>query len=158
MNWLRLLAVGLLVAGFALADDKKADDKAAKAELKKLEGAWKASSAEMAGKKLTPGQVGMEKVRVKGGKMTFFTGEKEKEVMTVEITVDPSKKPKHMEWVKGKASLPCIYELKGDELKICFPLLPSKKEKAKVDIKRPEKLETTKDKPVGLIVLKREKP
>jgi uncharacterized protein (TIGR03067 family) len=164
MNWTRLLAVGLLVAGVAVAQDKKADDKAVKAELKKLEGTWKATSAEMSGQAFTPKDVGMEKVRIKGTKLTFITRVKgkdkeaatDKEVATFEITIAPAKKPKHMDWVKDKKSitLPCIYELKGDELRLCFPLLPGKEEKVKIE--RPEKLET-KDKPVGLLVLKREK-
>ena len=154
MRSISLLAAALLMAAAALAEDKKADDKAVKAEMKKLEGAWKTSSAEMGGKEFKPADIGMEKVRIKGSKLTFLT--KDKEVATFEITIDPSKKPKHMEWVKSKKAdpLPCIYELKGDELKLCFPLLP--KEKAKVEIKRPEGFET-KDKPVGLIVLKRQK-
>jgi uncharacterized protein (TIGR03067 family) len=156
MNGIRLLAVTLLLAGISLAEDKKPDDKVVKQELKKLEGAWKAISAEMGGKAVTPTSVGMDKVRIKGNKMTFFA--EDKEVATLEIKVVPSKKPKHMDWIKDRKykPLPCLYELKGDELRICFPLLPKKGSKTKVDVKRPEGFQT-KDRPLGLIVLKREK-
>jgi len=65
MNRTRRLAVALLLAGVAVARDRKADDKAAKAELKKPEGSWKASSAEMGGQELKPGAI--ERVRSEGG-------------------------------------------------------------------------------------------
>lgn len=156
MNWTRMLVVALLVAGVAVAQGKKADDKAVKEEMKKLEGTWTATATEMSGKAFKPKETGMEQVRIKGGQMTFLAGGKE--VAKFEISVDPSKKPKQMNWVKDRRlqSLPCIYELKGDELKICFPLLPGKDTKVKVEIKRPEGMET-KGKPAGLIVLKRGK-
>lgn len=156
MNGVRMIAVALLVASVAVADDKKSAETAAKEELTKLEGTWQATAAEMAGRPYKPKETGMEKVRIKGTKMTFLAGDKE--VATFEISVVPSKGPKHMDWVKDRklAPLPCIYELKGDELKICFPLLSGKGEKFKIEFKRPEKFET-KGLPVGMIVLKREK-
>jgi uncharacterized protein (TIGR03067 family) len=157
MNWIRLLTVTLLLIGAAPAEDRKSDDKAVKEELKKLQGTWKATSAEMGGKAFTGKAIGMEKARFKGNKMTFLAGEKE--VGTFEIKLAPSKEPKQMDWVKDKkyAPLPCIYELKDDELRICFPLLPKKGEKVKFELRRPASFET-KDKPFGLVVLKREKP
>src|SRR5262249_6032244 len=140
----------------ALAEDRNADDKAVKEELKKLEGTWKVASAEMGGKAAKPTSIGMDTVRIKGNKMRFFA--EDKEVATFEIKVVPSKKPKHMDWIKDRKynPLPCVYEMKGDELRICFPLLPKKGSKTKVDVKRPEGFQT-KDRPLGLVVLKREK-
>lgn len=156
MSSMRVFAAVLLVAGAALAEDKKADDKAGKAELKKLEGTWKGTAGSIGGKELKPGDVGMDTAEIKGTRLTFRL--KDREVASFKITIRPAKKPKHMDWIKDKKSipLPCIYELKGDELKICFPMLPVKGAKVKLEIKRPEKFET-KDGPFGLIVMKRQK-
>lgn len=128
----------------------------AKDELKKLEGAWKVSSAEIDGKAFDAKQFGMDSLRISDGKLAFFEGAKE--IRSFTSTVDPSKKPKAMDLVKDKESmpLPCIYALNGDELKICMPLLPKKGSGAPVEIKRPASFDT-KGIPVLTMVLKREK-
>jgi uncharacterized protein (TIGR03067 family) len=128
--------------------------KAAKEEMAKLQGTWKVVAAQMAGKEILPR--GIAQVVVKGDRMALRADGKE--VKAWSITVDPSRKPKAMDWIMGeeKAPLPAIYSLEGDDLRICFPLLPTKGQKAKVKITRPESFET-KDKPFGLFVLKREK-
>jgi uncharacterized protein (TIGR03067 family) len=144
-----LLAVCALLPGVAvLADEPKGENK-------KLEGTWKVVSAEVAGMKATPKEFGMEEVVVKDDKLTFRN--QGKEVMVFQFTTDPTKKPKAMEWIKpgDKSTLPAIYALEGDELKICTPLVP-KDRKPGDTLKRPEGFDT-KDQPLMLLVLKREK-
>jgi len=101
-----------------------ADD--AKDEIKKLEGAWKVASAEADGKPFEVKNLGMSQMVVRDGKLIFRN--EAKELMSFTFTVDPAKKPKHMDWKKeGEPNpLPTIYALDGDELKLCFPLLPRK--------------------------------
>ena len=127
-------------------------------EVKHLEGSWKTVSANFMGKPQTAKEAGMEGLGFAGDKFTVKTpggGDGP----TFSFTVDPSQKPKAMDWIKDKdkPSLPCIYSLDGDDLKICFPLLPSEKPKDGFMVKRPESFDP-KDKPEGLITAKRVKP
>jgi uncharacterized protein (TIGR03067 family) len=140
-----LLAVPLV----AVADD-------ARDEIKKLEGAWKVASAEIDGNSADGKKFGITGLIISGGKLNFQNDGKD--VMAFMFTVDPTKKPKAMDWVKDKNSitLPTIYSLEGDELKMCMPLLPKKGSGEKVDVKRPENFDT-KGKPVLTLTLKREK-
>jgi uncharacterized protein (TIGR03067 family) len=144
-----LLALGVLPAG-----DAQPVSKAAKEEMAKLQGTWKVISWQAAGKDIPFGE--RVQVVVKGDTMALVADGKQAKAWT--FSVDPSRKPKAMDWVIGeeKAPIPAIYALEGDDLRICFPLLPKKGQKTEVKITRPESFET-KDKPFGLFVLKREK-
>jgi uncharacterized protein (TIGR03067 family) len=144
----------LLVLGVLSAGDAQPGTKATKEEMAKLQGTWKIVAAQAAGKELPVGEG--TRLVVNRDAMALKQGGKELAAWT--FTVDPSRKPRAMDWIMGeeKASLPAIYSLEGDDLRICFPLLPTKGQKTKVKITRPESFET-KDKPLGLFVLKREK-
>ena len=75
----------------------------------------------------------------------------------VKFRIDPAQKPATLDLIdKGdpKKIVPLIYELKGDELKIVFPLVQAGKGETP---KRPDGFQT-KDKPLALITAKREKP
>lgn len=137
------LAAGCLIAVTATADDK---------DLAKLDGTWAIQSVEVGGTKFPdealknfPGPL-----TIKGGKWTLKAGEQQQ---TGTFTADAGKKPAQMD-VKptdgpnaGK-TLPAIYQLDGDTLKVCYA--PPEKE-------RPTAFDT-KDKPgYALIVYKREK-
>lgn len=78
--------------------------------------------------------------------------------MSFNFTVDPTKRPTAMDWQKDKESitLPTIYELDGNDLKLCFPVLPKKGSGTKLDIKRPNSFDT-RGKPIMFLTLKREK-
>ena len=145
-----LLGVGLLGAG-----DAQPGTKAAKEEMAKLQGTWKVVAAQMAGKDFPD----FKKLQLVINRDTMALKASGMDVKSWTFTVDPSRKPKAMDWIMGeeKASLPAIYSLEGDDLRICFPLLPKKGQKAEFKLTRPESFET-KDKPFGLFVLKREKP
>lgn len=128
----------------------------AKEELKKLQGRWQVASAEIDGNLADGKKFGITGLIVTDAKLQFQNDGKD--VMSFAFTADPSKKPKAMDWVKDKNSitLPTIYSLEGDELKLCMPLLPKKGSGDMVEIKRPESFDT-KGNPVLTIVLKREK-
>ncbi len=106
--------IGSLVAGGA-------DEAAVKKDLAALKGTWIIVSAERDGKNVTDTGViltfdGIGKAAVKKGSQLLFAGA---------IKIDPTKKPKTLDAtqesdgdLKGK-TLPGIYELDGDTLKIC---------------------------------------
>lgn len=151
MKW----AIAFLVACLLVSAAQSGDD--AQAELRKLEGAWHVVSFEWAGMKADPFKGGPEKAVIKGGKATFFTGGKEIPHLTdLKLILDPKKKPKAVDLVRGeKESLPCIYEVTADELKIAMPYVP-KDRKPGENLPRPESFDT-KDKPFMVLTAKRSK-
>jgi uncharacterized protein (TIGR03067 family) len=121
---MRWTAFGL-VALLALAGVARPGGEATKNDLKRMEGTWTVVAHETDGKKLTEEDAkGVEvKLVVKDGKYTiYFNGKKG---ITGKLKLDASKNPKQIAAVaeegpyKGKAMLG-IYELKGDEMRVCF--------------------------------------
>lgn len=131
-----LLAVGVLLGANAKEDAGK--------ELKKLEGTWKVTAGAVAGKPLDENDFKGDSMVIKGNKLSL-TSEGKKDTADFTFTIDPSKKPNHIDMtdVKMKKTVPCIYALEGDELKLCIPLTPPGKSEAP---KRPESFDG-KDKP-----------
>lgn len=114
----RVLAMLILVAGATktgLADETAA--------IKELNGEWSAVSMEVGGMPLPETFVKSVKLVNTDGEYLVKAGKDDKGT----VSVDPSKKPKTMTIKgtegpnKGKTML-CIYELNGDELKICYDL------------------------------------
>jgi uncharacterized protein (TIGR03067 family) len=113
------LAAGVLIAADAPRDASP------KKELKKLQGTWILVSAERDGKKLAEDVVKKTKITFKSDTFVFpdasGIGTSQKGI----IKVDPSKTPKWMDTkatndaAKGELSL-CIYEIAGDDYKVCF--------------------------------------
>jgi uncharacterized protein (TIGR03067 family) len=101
----------------ALAADSKAD-------LKAMQGAWRPSSGESAGKALTFESLKPIRLVIVDDKYTVTTGEIPDHGT---LKIDATKNPKTMDIVsidganKGKKFL-AIYELSGDTLKICYDL------------------------------------
>jgi uncharacterized protein (TIGR03067 family) len=114
MRALMIVAVGLLVA----ADDPKEE---AKKELEKLKGTWQITAAEREGQKTD--DLNKSKLVVTGD--TFTVEENGKELFKGSVKLDPSKKPKTIDWMimdgdgKGKTALG-IYTLDGDNLQLCW--------------------------------------
>jgi uncharacterized protein (TIGR03067 family) len=112
------LAAGVLVAAEAPKED------AGKKDLKAMQGTWEAVSHEEDGRKATEEERKKAQVRlvVKGDEYTISFGKTVGGKGTLKL--DPGKKPKQIDVVlgdgpfKGKAMLG-IYELKGDELRVC---------------------------------------
>jgi uncharacterized protein (TIGR03067 family) len=155
--------VSLFGVGLLPADGKQPADNATKEEIKRLKGTWEVVAIERAGENVTGKDLELDQIIFKGDKMTAKL--KGKTVITLGFSVDPSKKPKAMDWInhlqKGSSPLRGIYNLKDGpkdsvELRLCFPLLPRKGTKA---AKRPERPKSfkTKGKPLMLIVAQREK-
>jgi uncharacterized protein (TIGR03067 family) len=111
MHW-QLLTVALIVA--APAPEKKDEEK--------LQGTWILVSSEQGGR-ATPDNVAKTmKMTVKGDQITINSDTTE-EKMTFKL--DPTKKPKTVDFLVKKGGMddvavPGIYELKDDELKICY--------------------------------------
>jgi uncharacterized protein (TIGR03067 family) len=122
---LRLLTtavVGLALCAFfstrAVAEDESEKD------LKKMAGDWIPVSMELNGKKQPEELLKSIKLTIKGDKYNTVVG-KEKDEGTLKL--DATKEPREMDITtsvgenRGKA-IPCIYEIKGDELRVCYGL------------------------------------
>jgi uncharacterized protein (TIGR03067 family) len=124
-----------------------------KDEAKKLEGDWKVVSADSGGR-VSDKTPGPQQVVIRGDQITLKM--KNGEGPTFRFTVDPSQKPKAMDWLKKDGSgIGGIYELDGDDLKICFPLVPSERKDGE-RLKRPANFDA-KENPVMLLIVRREK-
>jgi uncharacterized protein (TIGR03067 family) len=114
-------AVALLVGvGYLSAADK---DDAAKKEMKKLEGTWKVVKEELNGSDLPLSEDKPTLLILKGDRFTLKIGD------TVEAAgtgvVDATKKPRTVDLTLSEGSekgqtMKAIYELKGDELRVCI--------------------------------------
>jgi uncharacterized protein (TIGR03067 family) len=109
------------VALIGLAPGLRADEKAD--EMKALKGTWKVEKAVLRGQDTTDAFKATV-LTLDDGKYTVeFGGQKDKGT----VAVDLAKKPKQMTIVgtegpsKGK-TLPAVYELSGDTLKVCYQL------------------------------------
>jgi uncharacterized protein (TIGR03067 family) len=113
----RVVAVGL---SLCLAVTAWAQDEVKK-DAEQLQGAWEATAYETAGRPATADEVKAFKVRVEGDRLTITTTEA---TTKTKFKLDPSASPKAIDLViedgdaKGKTVLG-IYEVKGDELKLC---------------------------------------
>jgi uncharacterized protein (TIGR03067 family) len=110
----------ILLASLLPTADAKDD---AKSELKKLQGKWTPTAVVIDGNEIPKDEVKGELV-IKDNKYSYATGGGETGAGT--LTLDPSKKPKHMDAVPSEGSaqgktVEQIYELAGDVLKICLP-------------------------------------
>jgi uncharacterized protein (TIGR03067 family) len=121
---MRWTACGL-VALLAVAGVARPGGEATKNDLKRMEGTWTVVAHETDGKKLTAEENKKVDVKliVKDGTYTiYFDGKK---ALTGKMKLDADKKPKQIDAVaeegpyKGKAMLG-IYELKGDDMRVCF--------------------------------------
>lgn len=133
-----------------------ADDAEPKKDLEQLQGKWVVVGKEFMGKKATKEELEdlAGETVIKGRVMTVWAEECGKKTRTSEakFEIDPKAKPKGLDLeytfgpVEGKAA--AIYEVKGDTLKICFPLL---------DGDRPKELATKADGKTVLVTYERVK-
>ena len=110
-----LLYIALLSPVARAGDESDARD---------IEGTWKPLSAELAGEKWPQKVLDTMKLTMKDGKYTVEVGGRNDEGT---VTCDPARSPKAMDIKgtngpnKGKTFL-VIYELKGDDLRVCYDL------------------------------------
>jgi uncharacterized protein (TIGR03067 family) len=117
----KLLLIALATFAFSLV--RAADDEAAKRDLAQLQGEWTMVSGSANGEAM-PEEMrkGMKRL-CKGDEITVMMGENV--FLKAKLTLDPSKKPKTIDYemtegyTKGKKQLG-IYELNGDTFKACF--------------------------------------
>ena len=142
MRFAVLIVIGLAVT--VRADDKD--------EVKKLEGNWDVVSIVAGGMEQELPKGKADGLKIKDGKFTGFGPE-------ITLATDATKKPKWLNMTfarDGKEqTINAIYELDGDELKICMPLAP-KKGVGVFENKQPEGFDT-KDKPEMMLKMKRAK-
>ncbi len=114
-----LLSLGLLLGAGGAGDE-------AKKELKRFEGTWVLVSGEVDGKPVADKHIKASKMTIKARKVALLTPHQSKQTIEANLTVDPAKRPRQMDWVratepgKGKR-MHAIYEWLGDDqYRICF--------------------------------------
>lgn len=140
-----LLAVSNLLLGVVfLHAQVDAGDKAKESE---LQGSWVIVSS-LAGGQTEKDMIGA-RITFDGGKLSV----KKVDIDRIDMAgfrVDPSQKPKHIEFRVDDHAFQGIYELSGDNLKICF-------NPGDNATKRPTEFESKKDSKTIFAVLKRDK-
>jgi uncharacterized protein (TIGR03067 family) len=134
---MRYTLVGLsLLAVVSLTPAQEKD--LAETDLTRLRGTWDVIEMEFDGNP-APKEKAPARLVFSGNKLTGLGPE-----MT--IALDPGKKPKAIDLTfrKGDESYPvrAIYDLTGDELKLCIPLAPAKGQGKVFENRRPESFET----------------
>jgi uncharacterized protein (TIGR03067 family) len=113
-----LVGLGGLLAISAIAEDESEKD------LKKMAGDWAPVLMQLNGKKQPASVLKSIKLSINGDKYSTVTGLDQDEGT---LALDATKEPRQMDITssvgenKGKP-IPCIYELKGNELRICYGL------------------------------------
>lgn len=121
---MRVRGVAVLAILFLCAADAK-DDAAAK-DLKQLAGDWVMVSGERDGQKLPDEHVNASKITWKEKEVTVLTPHQSKDPIKGTTTVDPTKSPKQMDWVRSAGpdagkTFQAIYEFTGpDQYRVCF--------------------------------------
>jgi uncharacterized protein (TIGR03067 family) len=147
---LTVLTVGLILSRPALSEEKDA----AKADQQKMQGTWQTLKAQIGGMDLPDDVVRNLKIVVKGNTMTVVgVPDIIQQYGEGTFLLDPSTKPKSIDFkvLKGdkKGDGPeGIYDLNGDDLRLCFQL---------VGKDRPTEFVTKEGQNRGMLVLKREK-
>jgi len=117
----KLLLIALATLSISLA--RAAEDEAVKKDLAQLQGEWTMVSASADGQSMSEDMLKQMKRVCKGDEITVTMGDQV--FLKAKITIDPSKKPKTIDYdmtegfSKGKKQLG-IYELNGDTFKACF--------------------------------------
>jgi uncharacterized protein (TIGR03067 family) len=142
---MRTRLAGLVLLGMTLVSASVAVGGDAKADLKKFAGTWAVESARERGKDVPEEKIKKVTVTFAGDKFTLsFEGKRDDEGT---FTIDPGKKPRHIDLnAKGK-SIPGVYAFEGGRLKICFS----------EGGERPPGFDTAKGSKNVLLVLKRAK-
>jgi uncharacterized protein (TIGR03067 family) len=114
-------AVVLGVATVVFGGDAKQD--AAQKELKRLQGTWEAVAAVIDGIKQVPQKGKGHHLVIQGDAYTLESAGKPFGKGT--LRVDPAKKPPALDLTPADGDslgkpIPCIYELTGDELRVCM--------------------------------------
>jgi uncharacterized protein (TIGR03067 family) len=139
-----LVTVVCLASALAVA-------RAADPDKDELQGVWIATSMEINGNPSPAKEVEATRLTFKGQKLLYRHSKDEGKEEEGTFKVDPKKSPKQLDITTKNKTLHGIYEVKGDELKLCF-------ENGGKAENRPKKFATNKEEELVLIVFKRQKP
>ncbi len=143
-----VVAVGLVAVGLGAT----AADDAADKELKKLQGTWRVTAAEVDGVRIPLTAFARTTVTIAGNTISFRDGDKVYD--EIECRLDAGKDPHEIDYhyvkglKKGARELG-IYTLDGGTLKVCISLTAKK---------RPTQFDAGKGTSRQLMVLRRERP
>jgi uncharacterized protein (TIGR03067 family) len=146
----RLVAISLaaalaFTAGQAVGEDAK--------KFEDLDGTWTIAKMEVQGKSLLEKGENW-KLTIKAGKVTSDAKGGPKEALNLAKFLDPSKSPKTITYpYEGKITFYGIYEVKGDELRVCGDAVDTAMEKDP-EARRPKEFNSDKG---LLLVFKRDK-
>ena len=144
---MKTLAALAMCAGLALVAAAADDD--TKTDQDKLQGPWKLTALESDGKKASDDAVKAMRMTVKGDRLYLKEDNKEEEGT---FKIDPTKSPKTMDLTikvgEKMDTVRLIYELKGDDLKLCG---------GKLGKDRPAEFATKTGSGLHLLIFKREK-
>jgi uncharacterized protein (TIGR03067 family) len=150
MNLRMMLATSLIVVSFATIARSRDDEKEKKV-LAKMTGTWVPTAAELDGEKLPKSVYESIKLVIKDEKYTVTVGEQIDEgTVTLDLESDPT--GMDIKGTKGPndgKTIPAIYELKDDVLKVCYNLEGKK---------RPKEFKTTAGSKHYMVTYNREKP
>jgi uncharacterized protein (TIGR03067 family) len=141
----------VLTTGMLAADDAK---DAAEKDIERLQGTWVPASVQFSGRDVTNDNEGQFKLVFKGDQATVEGSDAvKKEYAKLTMKLDPSTSPKCLDIVVSAGDqkdvvMEGIYELKGDELKICAKIFGKG---------RPGEFASAEGSNIVLAVLKREK-
>ncbi len=147
---LRTIAASSLIVVALGTSVRSGDDEKVKKIRAEMDGTWTPSAAELDGEKLPKQVLGTIKLVIEDDKYTATVGE---QVDEGTVTLDVESEPAGME-IKGTKgpnlgkTIPAIYELKEDTLKVCYNLEGKK---------RPKEFKTTAGSKYYLVTYKRKK-
>jgi uncharacterized protein (TIGR03067 family) len=115
----------MVVAVLSLAAAGGGEEQAAK-ELKKFEGTWVLDAGEKDGTRVADEHIRKSRITWKGKEIVAVTPHQSAEPIKGTITVDPTKVPREMDWVRSAGPgagrrMKAIYEFIGeDRYRVCF--------------------------------------
>ncbi len=148
-HWLLGLLVALLAAGPVRPEGEEV-----KSELKKLQGAWVVAKLTYNGEEMDSEKLGKITLAIKGDQATVVAADRvKKEYARLKLTLDPRTTPKTIDMnvvlgSKKGETMEGIYEVRGDDLKICAKVIGSD---------RPTKFASPPGESIVLVELKRKK-
>ncbi len=125
--------------------------RAADADNDELQGVWVATSMEINGEPAQAEEVERTRFTFKGQKLLLRHSKDEGKEEEGTFKVDPKRAPKHLDITIKNKTLHGIYEVRGDELRVCY-------ETGDKGENRPTKFATNKRDESVLIVFKKHKP
>jgi uncharacterized protein (TIGR03067 family) len=122
---------------------------AAQADTETIQGTWSVVKATKKGKEAPEEEIKQVRLIFKGNNVTVNDGKRDEEAT---FKLDPAKKPKEIDITPGGGNadqaVPGIYEMTGDDLKICF---------SRPGGERPTNFDATPESKNSLLILKRMK-